>query len=302
MEHNDKDLDTMARTMWAEARGDLGPGEEAVGFVIAHRAERHWAGDLLGKPGAVDRVCREPWQFSCWNVDDPNLPQLEALTEAQLEPVKDVCDRILNGVDQDPTGGADHYYAMGSPVPSWASAYAETAHIGHHLFFNSQAKVAAAPLAVGLLSKNFTLAELVESQVARDLGIKNDPTPVDVVNLRQLVENVLQPARDLLAHPMIVSSGYRSRALNNSPSVKGALNSDHMIGCAADFRCPDFGMPEKIVKAIAVSAIPFKQLIFEHPYGLDGAWVHISWAPGEPKREVLECAAPGVYVPYGASA
>ena len=53
-----------------------------------------------------------------------------------------------------------------------------------------------------------------------------------------------------------------------------------MAGYAADFVCPDFGSPLKIVKALAATGIQFDKLIQE------GTWVHISFAP-EARRQLL---------------
>lgn len=45
----------------------------AVGAVIRERVLRPgwWGRDW-------ETVCRKPWQFSCWNPDDPNLPVILA--------------------------------------------------------------------------------------------------------------------------------------------------------------------------------------------------------------------------------
>ena len=86
------------------------------------------------------------------------------------------------------------------------------------------------------LSKNFTLIELITSQEAARRGLDNTPTPQVITNLTNLVKNVLQPLRDLVGKPIVISSGYRSPAVN--AAIGGAKNSEHMTGCAADFTIP----------------------------------------------------------------
>ena len=50
----------------------------------------------------------------------------------------------------------------------------------------------------------------------------------------------LEAARALWGSPIYVTSGRRCAAHNASPDVKGAHNSRHLIGCAADLR-PEAG-------------------------------------------------------------
>lgn len=145
------------------------------------------------------------------------------------------------------------------------------------------------------LSPNFTLAELTASQAAARLGLPNDPTPQVTAELRRLCELVLQPLRDELGVPIVVSSGYRSPLVNQA--VGGAAASDHMVGRAADIIVPGMTVVQ-VCRRIAVMGLPFRQLIDEF-----AAWVHVSIpeAGVEPARQQLSArrAANGrtVYVP-----
>lgn len=121
------------------------------------------------------------------------------------------------------------------------------------------------------LSPHFTLAEMTVSETAARRGIDNDPPP-DVVERLKHTALGLEAVRIRLGAPIVVSSGYRSPALN--AAIGGAQNSDHTRGDAADFICPDFGAPSTIVSALKDSGIQFDQLIEEF-----GRWVHISFGP-----------------------
>jgi len=134
----------------------------------------------------------------------------------------------------------------------------------------------AAPANVQL-TPHFTLQELVFSSTAVRLGIDNTPSDEIVAHLRVLAPG-LERVRALLGHPMHIDSGYRCEALKTA--VKGSKTSAHMRGYAADFICPAYGEPVKIVQAIADSDIAFDQCIQE------GTWVHISFDP-RLRREVL---------------
>jgi zinc D-Ala-D-Ala carboxypeptidase len=121
------------------------------------------------------------------------------------------------------------------------------------------------------LSPHFTLAEMTVSETAARRGIDNDPPP-DVVERLKHTALGLEAVRIRLGAPIVVSSGYRSPALN--AAIGGAQNSDHTRGDAADFICPGFGAPSTIVSALKDSGIQFDQLIEEF-----GRWVHISFGP-----------------------
>lgn len=131
------------------------------------------------------------------------------------------------------------------------------------------------------LSKNFTLAELTFSQTAVRLGIVNVADGRIVENLRALVETVLQPLRDHVGAPIVVTSGYRSSKLNIA--VGGSINSEHMDGRAADIICPGMTALE-LCRAVREQALPFNQLIHEFD-----SWCHVSIpAPGQdPLRQCL---------------
>lgn len=129
------------------------------------------------------------------------------------------------------------------------------------------------------LSPNFYLSELVVSDTATRLGIDNQPDTLVLSNLFKLAE-LLEQVRTLLGNrAVLVSSGYRSPALN--AAIRGAKGSEHMTGCAADFTCPSFGSPLEVCQAIKASDVQFGQLIQE-----GNRWVHIS-LPGVRQREVL---------------
>lgn len=131
------------------------------------------------------------------------------------------------------------------------------------------------------LTQHFTLAELTVSQEAVRAGLSNHPTAAAWANLLRLAEFLEQVRRLLNNKPILVSSGYRSPAVNSL--VRGSRTSAHVQGLAADFICPSFGSPKAICQAIQGAGLPFDQLIFE------GTWVHIGLAPAdkEPRHEVL---------------
>lgn len=85
-----------------------------------------------------------------------------------------------------------------------------------------------------LLSPHFSLLEFTESATARKHGIVNEPTAEAVENLKALCAHTLEPLREALGLPIVITSGYRSRALNDRVGHRSD-RSQHMSGCAADF-------------------------------------------------------------------
>lgn len=128
------------------------------------------------------------------------------------------------------------------------------------------------------LSSNFTLAELTLSQTAARLNLDNSPSPEALANLKR-VATLLEQIRTLVGKPVLVSSGYRSPAVNKA--VGGAANSAHVLGLAADINCPGV-TPAALAHLIKCSSIRFDQLILEYD-----RWVHIGLSEKAPRNELL---------------
>jgi len=126
---------------------------------------------------------------------------------------------------------------------------------------------------------NFSLSELIFSNTAIKHNISNMPDIQSLDNLLKLVFYCLQPIRNLINMPMIITSGYRSLKLNSL--VGGKANSLHLFGCAADFKVKSL-KPSQIIEIIKASDIEFDQLINEYD-----KWVHISYLHKKNRKQVL---------------
>ena len=62
--------------------------------------------------------------------------------------------------------------------------------------------------------KYFTIAELCKSDTADRLGIDNRCKKEHVANMTALVDNVLDPLREVYGKPIRVNSGFRCLAIN----------------------------------------------------------------------------------------
>ncbi len=147
-----------------------------------------------------------------------------------------------------------------------------------------------------ILTPHFTLQEFTESTTARKYGIDN-AAPAEVVkNLRRLCENTLEPLREVLEMPVIITSGYRCNALNLRISCS-SRKSQHMLGQAADFFVTQRSIEnhrELLVKAFRImlisDRIDFDQLI------LYPTFIHVSYVSAKDNRHrILVGKGGGLY-------
>ncbi len=125
------------------------------------------------------------------------------------------------------------------------------------------------------LTEHFTLEELTRSATADRYNIDNTPTEDIEKNLVE-VALLLEKIRQRYNKPIIVTSGYRCKKLNEI--VKGSKTSQHVKGQAADIRTiSDTREDNKelfmtIMGMIIQKDIEVGQLIDEYNYN----WIHVS--------------------------
>lgn len=125
------DLEVLARTIWGEARGEKKEGMAAVASVILNRTRKGgWFGET------ITQVCKKPWQFSCWNQDDPNCQKMLEITDMdpQYAQALIIAQKAVDGELPDSTGGATHYHEY-KILPKWAESMKKTTQIGNHIFY-----------------------------------------------------------------------------------------------------------------------------------------------------------------------
>ena len=135
------------------------------------------------------------------------------------------------------------------------------------------------------LSKNFTYEELCHSSVAERKGLRNRPKTkeeegVVIENLKALCMEVLQPLRDFLGKPVVISSGYRSEEVNKA--VGGVKRSQHLKGEAADIHVENTEQLIEIMHFI-MDNCDFDQLIWENNKTRK-QWVQVSYKREEGNR------------------
>lgn len=142
-------VDTLARTLWAEARGEGELGMVAVAWVVLNRARRGgwWGNNIVA-------VCRFPSQFSCWNEGTASRRALLQVTEldqsfaqalriAQAAVDGRLCEFSKSGqlggaagAGGDFTQGALHYHTV-DVSPKWARGLTPCFALKRHIFYNN---------------------------------------------------------------------------------------------------------------------------------------------------------------------
>jgi N-acetylmuramoyl-L-alanine amidase len=127
------DLDRMVRTIWGEARSDPPEVWEAIAKVIITRANwptRAWWGY------SIEEVCTSPWQFSCWNPNDPNQQKLKNVSprDKRYAAIEKICLKLLNEENAPSTDDATHY-CKNSAKPVWRKNVEPLYSVGNLVFF-----------------------------------------------------------------------------------------------------------------------------------------------------------------------
>ena len=156
------------------------------------------------------------------------------------------------------------------------------------------------------LSPHFSLSEFESSATATAKGIDNTLKHSDVDhsriidNLRHLCQEVLEPLRRHLDRPVVISSGYRCKKLNQL--VGGVRTSQHMTGEAADIAAPLLDIngkklsPSQSLSLLSdwmdwiIENTQFDQCIMEHRKNKDGTvthWIHVSHSLKHNRRCVI---------------
>jgi len=128
--HSD-DYQTLLKTVYAEARGEVEEGQRAVAWVIKNRADlnrSYWGGRSIA---AVCRMRDDQgrYQFECWQYGDIVMSDTHA---------RNSIDAWLPNVylGRDPTGGSDHYNNPEKEgYPPWTKNCEWTVKIENHQFY-----------------------------------------------------------------------------------------------------------------------------------------------------------------------
>lgn len=116
----------LALCIWREARGETPRGRRLVGQVIVNRVcDKRW-------PNTVEGVILQPWQFSSFNKNDPNVALYPTSTDPSWPDCVAAADAVLD--EAAIFTNANHYHVAGLD-PAWRDARKVVAVEGHHVFY-----------------------------------------------------------------------------------------------------------------------------------------------------------------------
>ncbi len=128
----------MALTMYLEARSEGYDGLIAVGSVILNRAKQRGL--------SIKQVCLQPFQFSCFNENDPQRAQAEYIADDFINSLValywlyvslTLAQWLIAGSFKSNIGSATNYYnpAGVDKKPEWVDKMRFVTKINHHWFY-----------------------------------------------------------------------------------------------------------------------------------------------------------------------
>lgn len=148
------------------------------------------------------------------------------------------------------------------------------------------------------LSTHLDLSEVIRSDSAKRNGISNMPTKEHIANFMLLAEKIFEPVREHFGVPIRISSGYRSKELNEK--IGGSSTSQHCKGQAIDIDMDGTSLTNKQVFDYIKDNLPFDQLIWEFGNEDNPDWVHVSYVPNGRKQilKAFKIKGETKYFPY----
>jgi len=147
-------LQMIGLVAYGEARGEGRVGMQAVINTIQNRRIhplRRFASSsiLTATRSPYHAIILKRWQFSCFNLGDPNRAILLNLSDpiaferaimnnTALRTAVDLCEALRLGRLADITGAADHFFTIHIPNPRWTLGMTYRTTIGRHEFWSEE--------------------------------------------------------------------------------------------------------------------------------------------------------------------
>jgi N-acetylmuramoyl-L-alanine amidase len=127
------DAELYALCVWRESSNQQPLAQTGVAWTIRNRVEHPgWWGD------SYRTVILKPWQFSSFNVSDPNNTRWPEDGDESWPQVQAICTGVLDGTIPDPTNGATSYYDNSISFPkAWGNPmdWSNCANLGSFKFW-----------------------------------------------------------------------------------------------------------------------------------------------------------------------
>jgi hypothetical protein len=117
-------------------------------------------------------------------------------------------------------------------------------------------------------------------------------------NLKLLADKVFDPISEHFITPIFISSGYRSKALNDF--IKGSASSQHCKGQAIDIDMDGSNgeVTNRMVFDYIKNKLDFDHLIWEFGTDFNPDWVHVSYVKTGNRKQKLKAVRSGGKTTY----
>ncbi len=129
------------------------------------------------------------------------------------------------------------------------------------------------------ISEHFTYGEVIHSNLAKGIGMNNEPPTELLPKFQQMADMILENVRAHFNKPIQITSWYRNPQLNEMLGSKPT--SQHILGEAVDFTIP--GIDNMTVAKYIRDNLNFDQIVLER------TWIHCSYVNEGNRKEVLTC-------------
>lgn len=130
------------------------------------------------------------------------------------------------------------------------------------------------------MNLNFSLKELIHSDIAKQNNIDNTPNIEQCDNLLNLIFYCLQPIRDKIGKKIKVTSGFRCEMVNFFAG--GKVTSNHRNGCAADIIPEDKNF--KAIYDYVVNNLDYDECFIE-TNSRGAKWLHIAYRKNNNRKK-----------------
>lgn len=135
-------------------------------------------------------------------------------------------------------------------------------------------------------SKHISIKEAWSgSNTAKKHKIDNKPPRFAMENMKVLAEELFEPLREKVGHPIRVSSFFRGKELN--AALKGAESSQHLTGNAIDL-ISNGEMTNAEIFYMIKNEFEFDKLIWEMGDDKNPDWVHVSYVKDNNRKLVYQ--------------
>ena len=132
------------------------------------------------------------------------------------------------------------------------------------------------------ISEHISLKEGIKSHTATRLNIDNEPSSLDLINMKTIAEQVFEPLRKFVGGPIAINSFYRSPKLNSA--IGGSTSSQHCKGYAIDID-DKYGYKTNAEMYYYIQQnLDYDQLIWEFGNDKNPDWVHVSYVSEDINR------------------